>query len=47
MVQHREIQAVDPGNITQLPTRGITLACALDLDDIGAKPGQQLSTGRP
>ena len=46
VVQHREIQAVDIGDVPQLAARGIPLAGTLDLDDVGTEPGQQLGAGR-
>src|SRR5262249_13943491 len=42
----REIEAVDAWNVTQLATRRISLARFLDFDNIGAKPRQNLCTGR-
>src|SRR5262249_29414723 len=42
VVQHREIEAVDLGDVLQLPARDVTDARALHLDHVGAKPGQQL-----
>ena len=47
MVQHGEIKTVDIRDIAQLFARHITRARLLDLDHIGAEPGEQLSAGRP
>ena len=46
VVQHGEIQAVHVGNVLQLATRDVADAGALDLDHVGAEPGQQLRAGR-
>ena len=45
MVEHGEVEAVDIGDVAQLAARGIADAGALDLDHVGAEPGQQLGTG--
>jgi hypothetical protein len=47
VVEHGEVQTVHPGNVAQLTPGCIAFASALDLDDIGTKPGQKLGTGRP
>src|SRR5258706_9302683 len=46
VVEHGEVQAVDIWHILQLTARNIADARALDLDHIGAEPGQQLRAGR-
>ncbi len=46
VVEHREIQAVDAGNVAQLPARDVTFAGTFHLDDVGAEPRQQLRAGR-
>ena len=46
VVEHREVQAVDIGDVAQLSPRRIALARSLDLDHVGAEPGQQLRAGR-
>src|ERR1700716_2631567 len=45
-VQHREIQCVDAGDVTQLGTRDVARTRPLDLDHVGAEPGQQLRASR-
>src|SRR6266568_291689 len=45
-VEHREIQAVGVRHVAQLPTRRVALR-VLELDDVGAHPGEQLRAGRP
>ncbi len=45
-VQHREIEAVGPLHILQLAAGDVTAAGHLDLDHIGAHPGQQLGRCR-
>ena len=42
MVEHREIEAVDVRDVAQLPARDVALAGPLDLDHVGAEPGQKL-----
>ena len=46
MVEHREVEAVDIGDVAQLAARGVAFAGLLDLDHVGAEPGQQLRAGR-
>ena len=46
VVEHGEIQAVHIGNVLQLATRDVADAGTLDLDHVGAEPGQQLRAGR-
>src|SRR5438876_640107 len=46
VVQHGEIQAVHVRNVLQLPARDVADAGTLDLDHVGAEPGQQLRAGR-
>ena len=46
MIEHREIEAVDAGDVAQLPARDVAFTGPLDLDDVGAKPCQQLRAGR-
>ena len=45
VVQHREIQAVNVGNVPKLAPRGVALSGTLHLYDVGAEPGQQLRAG--
>ena len=45
-VEHGEVQGIDVGNVTQLAARHVAGTGALDLDDVGAKPCQQLGAGR-
>ena len=47
VVEHREVEAVDIGDVAQLAARGVALAGLLDLDHVGAEPGEQLRAGRP
>jgi len=46
VVEHGEIQAVHIRDVLQLPAGDVTRAGTLDLDHVGAEPGQQLCTGR-
>jgi hypothetical protein len=46
VVEHGEVERIDAGDVTQLPARRIAFARPLDLDHIGAEPGQQLRAGR-
>src|SRR5665213_2538084 len=46
VVEHGEIQAVDVRHVLQLTARDIADARALDLDNVGAEPRQQLRAGR-
>ena len=46
VIQHREVEAVGVGHVAQLAARRVTLARLLDLDHVGAEPGQQLRAGR-
>src|SRR6266478_915224 len=43
-VEHREIQRVHIGDVTQLMARDVSNAWPLDFQDIGAEPRQQLRT---
>ena len=45
-VEHREVQAVRSRNVAQLAARDVPLACAFDLDDVGAQPGEKLRARR-
>src|SRR5215470_15332708 len=45
-IQHREIEAVHSRNVPQLAAGGVALTGPLDLYDIGAEPGQNLSACR-
>ena len=45
-VEHGEVQGIDVWNVTQLAAGHVAGTGALDLDNVGAKPGQQLGTGR-
>ena len=45
-VQHGEVEAVDARQVAQLAARDVA-ARPLDLDHVGAEPGQQLGAGRP
>ena len=47
VVQHREIEAVHAGDVTQLPAGDVSLARTLDLDHVRAEPRQKLRAGRP
>jgi hypothetical protein len=46
VVQHRKVKAVHIRNIAQLPARDVARAGPLDLDHIGAEPGEKLGAGR-
>ena len=46
-VHHREVQAVDIRNVTQLGARDVAGSRALDLDHVGAEPGEKLRANRP
>ncbi len=46
VVEHREIEAVDVGDVAQLAARDVALARSLHLDDVGAQPCQKLRAGR-
>ena len=46
VVEHGEIQAVDVGLVLQLAAGDVAHAGTLDLDHVGAEPGQQLRAGR-
>ena len=45
-VQHREIEAVGALHVAQLAARDVAAPGHLDLDDLGAHPGQELRRGR-
>jgi hypothetical protein len=45
-VEHREIQAVGVRHVAQLAARRVALRI-LELDDVGAHPGEELRAGRP
>ena len=45
-VQHREIEAVGALDVPQLAARDVAASRHLDLDHVGAHPGQQLRRGR-
>ena len=45
-VQHREIEAVGALHVLQLAAGDVAAAGQLDLDHVGAHPGQQLRPGR-
>jgi hypothetical protein len=45
-VEHGEVERVHIRNVAQLRARDVTGAGALDLDDVGAEPGQHLRAGR-
>ena len=47
MVQHREIEAVHIRDVLQLAARDVADAGPLDLDHVGAEPGEELRAGRP
>src|SRR3546814_10530526 len=47
VVQHGEVEAVDIGDVAKLAAGGVADTRALDLDHVGAEPGQQLRAGRP
>jgi hypothetical protein len=47
MIQHRKIQAVDIGDITQLTAGDVTHARPFHLNYVSAKPREQLRAGRP
>ena len=47
VVQHREIEAVRLGHVLQLAPRDVADARPLDLDHVGAEPGEQLRARRP
>ena len=46
VVEHGEIEAVGARHVLQLAARDVALAGPLDLDHVGAEPGQQLGAGR-
>jgi hypothetical protein len=41
-VEHREVQAVDGGQVAQLDAGDVTLPGRLQLDDVGTEPRQDL-----
>ena len=45
-VEHREVQGVDVGDVAQLVAGHVTAVGALDLQDVGAEPGEHLRAGR-
>jgi hypothetical protein len=45
-VQHREVEAVDAGDVAQLAARRVAFAGLFDLDDVGAEESQDLSGRR-
>ena len=45
-VEHGEVETVHARDIAQLLARDVPHAGALDFDDVGAKPCQQLCAGR-
>ena len=47
VIEHREIQAVGIRDVAQLLARDVSGPRTLNLDHVSAKPGQQLSAGRP
>ena len=47
VVQHGEIEAVGVGHVLQLAARDVADARTLDLDHVGAEPGEELRAGRP
>ena len=47
VVQHREIEAVGIRHVAELAARDVAGTRALDLDHIGAEPGEELRAGRP
>ena len=47
VVQHREVEAVHVRDVAQLAARDVAGARALDLDHVGAEPGEQLRARRP
>ncbi len=47
VIEHGEIEAIHLGDVAQLAARDITNSRALDLDDIGTKPGKKLCACRP
>src|SRR5688572_4085215 len=46
VVQHREIETVHVRDVAELPARDVAFARALDLDDVGAEPGEELRARR-
>ena len=46
VVEHREIEAVRALHVAQLAARDVADARPLDLDHVGAEPGEQLRAGR-
>jgi hypothetical protein len=46
-VEHREVEAVDVRQVAQLGARDVAPARLLDLDHVGAHPGEQLRAHRP
>ena len=46
MVEHREIEAVGVRHVAELAARDVADAGPLDLDHIGAEPGEKLRAGR-
>ena len=47
VVEHGEIEAVGVRHVAQLAARDVADARTLDLDHVGAEPGEQLRAGRP
>ena len=46
VVEHREVERVGALHVHQLAARDVADTRALDLDHVGAEPGQQLGAGR-
>src|SRR6202034_1880992 len=46
-IKHGEVQAVRAGQVAELDARYVAAAGWLELDDIRAQPGEELSAGRP
>ncbi len=46
VVEHGEVERVGVGHVAQLAARDVADAGALDLDHVGAEPGEQLRAGR-
>ena len=46
VVKHREVEAVDFGDVAQLATSDVAFARALDLDHVGAEPREKLRASR-
>src|SRR5690606_11834356 len=46
VIQQGEVEAVHVGDVAQLAAGGVADPRTLDLDDVGAEPGQQLRASR-